>query len=329
MLTAMHLKTESDVDVLVRHAKLLAVASAWHALGLFDELARREAPVDLADLPGDARALAITAPILASAGLLDGNGVRWALSSSARQMHARGELPTGRNLTALEDLSRMADVLRQGGPVKDGEGRPKVTSGGVLPQDREATRAFLDMLHRRSAAPAEDVARWLAPRLVPSARVLDVGGGHGRYGEALTARGFAVTLFDMPIVIELARARHGESLAYRGGDFLRDDFGGPYDAALLSNIVHGESNADNADMTRRLFAALAPGGTVVFKDMFIDEQGNGPEHAVHFGATMLYYTASGRSYTVRDVAAWCGAAGFEPPECVSVDGFSLVFARKP
>ncbi len=325
----MQVKTESDIDLLFRHAKLLAVASAWHALGLWDELARRDGPVDLAALPGDTRALAITAPVLAHAGLLDGNGTTWALSAVARQMHARGELPTARNLGFFEDLARMADVLRDGGPVRDAEGRPKVTSGGVVPHDREATRAFLDMLHRRSAASADDVARWLAPRLAPSAHVLDVGGGHGRYSEALVNKGFRATLFDMPLVVELARERHGEAIAYRAGDFLRDDFGGPYDAALLSNIVHGESAADDADITRRLFAALAPGGTIVFKDMFIDEQGNGPDHAVYFGTTMLYYTAKGRSYTVREVAAWCGAAGFDAPECVSVDGFSLVFARKP
>ncbi|MBC7172831.1 MAG: methyltransferase domain-containing protein, partial [Polyangiaceae bacterium] len=181
----------------------------------------------------------------------------------------------------------------------------------------------------RSAESAEDVARWLAPRLAPSAHVLDVGGGHGRYSEALVHKGLRATLFDMPLVVELARERHGDALAYREGDYLRDDFGGPYDAALLSNIVHGESHADNADITRRLFAALAPGGTIVFKDMFIDEQGNGPDLAVSFGTTMLYYTANGRSYTLGDVAAWCRAAGFEAPECVSVDGFSLVLAKKP
>lgn len=325
----MHVKTESDLDLLVRHSKLLAVASAWHALGLWDELAGRDGPVELADLPGDARALAITAPILGNAGLLDGNGTTWALSAAAREMHARGELPTARNLVMFEDLARMPDVLRGGGPVRDAAGRPKLTSGGVEPHDRDATRAFLAMLHRRSAASAEDVARWLSPRLSAGAHVLDVGGGHGRYSEVLVKRGFRATLFDMPLVVELARERHGATIEYREGDFLRDGFGGPYDAALLSNIVHGESADDNADLTARLFEALAPGGTVVFKDMFIDEQGCGPDHAVAFGATMLYYTAKGRSYTVREVAAWCRAAGFEEPEWVSVDGFSLVFARKP
>jgi 3-hydroxy-5-methyl-1-naphthoate 3-O-methyltransferase len=325
----MRIRTEADVDDLVRAAKLLAVASAWAELGLWDELARRGEPVDLGELVGDLRALEITAPVLGHAGLLDGGGRVWALSRVAREMHARGELPTGRNLGFLDDLGRMADVVRDGGPVRGPDGAPRVTSGGVRPDDLEATRAFLAMLYRRSGSSAEAVADWLAPRLGHAAHVLDVGGGHGRYGEALVGRGHRVTVFDLPVVIELARERHGDALAYLAGDFHRDDFGGPYDAALLSNVVHGEAPDANADMARRLFAALAPGGWVVYKDMFIDELGREPDHAVFFGTTMLYYTAAGRSYTLRDVAAWCREAGFEAPEVAAVDTFSLVFARKP
>lgn len=325
----MKIHTESDFDLLLRNVKLLSVAAAWTELGLWEELARRDGPVDLAELPGDPRALSITAAVLAHAGLLDGAGDTWRLSPVARELQARGQMPTGRNFDVLQDLSKMAEVLREGGPVRGPDGKSKATSGGVKPEDVEATRRFLDMLYRRSETSAESAAEWIVPRLPPGARVLDVGGGHGRYSEAFARRGCRATLFDFPHVTDYARERYGDRLAYRPGSFHVDDFGGPYECAFLSNIVHGESGAANAALTKRLFAALAPGGFIVFKDMFIDEQGRDPEQAVFFGTTMLFYTEGGRTYTLRDVSAWCREAGFEEPDAVAVETFNLVFARKP
>lgn len=308
---------------------LLAVTAAWTELGLWDELIKRDGPVDLADLPGDTRALEITAPMLAHVGLLDGSGRHWKIAPRAREMHERGELPGKKSTGWLGDLSRMSDVLARGGPVADADGKPNVTSGGVRPDDLEATREFLDMLHRRSGPAVGVVADWLVPRLPDGAHVIDVGGGHGRYAEAMVARGCRVTLFDMPVVIDLARERYGDTLDYRPGDFHEDSFGGPYDAAFLSNIVHGESPEADAELLRRLSACLRPGGWVLLKDVFIDEQGRDPEHAVFFGGNMLYYTAQGRTYTLRDVAGWCEGAGLERPEAIGVDTYCLVFARKP
>ena len=325
----MRINNEMDFDQLARGASLLTVASAWTDLGIWNILAEREAPIAVSELPGDSRALSIAATVLAHAGLLDGDGTQWRMSATAREMHARQQLPTERNLRWMDDLSRMSDVLRDGGPVKGADGTSKVSSGGVRPDDLEATRRFMDMLYRRSDAAADQLAQWLMPRLPAGGHVLDVGGGHGRYSRTLADRGYRATVFDMDIVVSLAKERHGDKLNYRVGNFHEDSFGGPYDAALLSNIVHGESDADNADMTRRLWAALSPGGWLVVKDMFIDEQVRGPEHAAFFGLTMLYYTAQGRSYTLRDVSRWCEAAGFAAQEAIGVGTQTLVFARKP
>jgi SAM-dependent methyltransferase len=325
----MRIQTEADFDALVRSAKLLAVASAWSELGLWDRLARHSGPVDLAELPGNTRALSITAAVLAHAGLLEGGGDRWMMSRTARDLHARRALPVGRNFGWLEDLHHMPDVLRDGGPVLGPDGKSRVTSGGVRPDDTGATRDFLDMLYRRSHESAETAAGWIAGRLPPDARVLDLGGGHGRYAEAFTARGMKVTLFDFPLVVDLARERHGDRIAYRAGDFHKDQFGGPYDGVFLSNVLHGEPPEANAALIARVHRALAPGGWAILKDMFIDEQGRNPENAVFFGVTMLFYTQGGRSYGFSDVNAWCEAAGFGRPDAVSIDTFSLIFAQKP
>jgi SAM-dependent methyltransferase len=325
----MKIRNESDFDALIWGTKLLAVAAAWTELGLWNELARRPGPVDLTDLPGDARALEITARVLAHAGLLDGSGRRYAMSDVARELHEKGQLPTRMNFDILGDLSRMADVLRDGGPVRGADGKPKLTSGGVSPGNPDASRRFLDMLYRRSETAARTTAKWLAPRLSEGAHIIDVGGGHGRYAEELRALGLRVTLFDLPMVVELARERHADRLDYRAGDFQADDLGGPYDAALLSNIVHSESFEQNQELLRRVHAALRPGGIIVIKDMLVDDFGRYPEHAVFFGTTMLYYTAQGSTYTLSDIGNWCGAAGFEALTSVSVSDHVLAFAKKP
>lgn len=325
----MRVRTVADFDAFARGAMLLAVAAAWSELGVWDELVAREEPVDLAELPGDTRSLSITAPMLAHVGLLDGSGRHWTISRHARDLHERGELPARRDLSLFEDLARMPQVLADGGPVVGTDGKPKITSGGVHPDDLQATRDFMDLLYRRSGPAVGAVADWLVRRLPAGGHVIDVGGGHGRYAEALADRGCAVTVFDLPMVVDLARQRYGDKLDYRPGDFHEGPFGGPYDAAFLSNIVHCESPDANADLLRRLAACLRPGGWILLKDVFIDEQGRDPEHAVFFGGRMLLYTADGRSYTFRDVARWCDGAGLDPPETIAVDTYCLVFARKP
>src|SRR5690606_9520379 len=109
----------------------------------------------------------------------------------------------------------------------------------------------------------------------------------------LVELGHRATLFDKAVCVDFARELHGEALEYRVGDFFRDDLGGPYDAALLSNIVHGFSLDENRSLITRLAKALKPGGYLVMKDMFIDDLGADPENAVTFGMTMLLYTQGG------------------------------------
>ncbi len=45
--------------------------------------------------------------------------------------------------------------------------------------------------------------------------------------------------------------------------------------------------------------------------------------------TMLNYTQGGKSYALRDAARWCERAGLIDFEAMSVDTFTLAFARRP
>jgi len=326
-----HLRTEQDLDGL-RHATYqYAVICGWSDGGLFDALRDGKAR-SAAELPGEERAIATTAPVLGNLGVLlrqeiDGV-VSWRLSPSGRRLVRAGVLPVPRALAGLGNLSRLDAVLADGGPVPDETGQRKATSGGVRADDPEQNRLFMDSLWRRSAVGASETAHAIADRHPPG-HALDLGGGHGRYGAELLGKGWTVTLFDRAGIVDIARERYEDQLSYLRGDFLEGDLGGPYQAILLSNIVHGLSDAELDSLLPRLRAAMSAGGLLVLKDMFFDDTGVGPRIPAIFGVTMLMHTEGGRSYGVAELRPRLAAAGFEQADHLYLpdQSFSLVIAR--
>jgi 2-polyprenyl-3-methyl-5-hydroxy-6-metoxy-1,4-benzoquinol methylase len=322
----MKLETERDGLGWLEAAKALAVVSAWSGLGLFEEL--RAGARLRSELPADPRALAVTIPVLAHVGLLATDGDRVGLTPTAERLLEQQAMPSDRNLVTLRDLGRTLDVLRAGGPVLDDEGRSKATRGGTT-EDVAQTERFMDMLYRVSEEPARSTFAWLAPGLPPSAAVLDVGGGHGRYARVFADAGHTATVFDLPHVVRLARKRHGEALRFLEGDFHRvDSFGGPYDLILICNVVHGEEASANASLVARAARSLRAGGRLAIRDMFLDEQGRDPQSAVFFGVTMLLYTEHGTSPTVRQAREWLGQAGLVDVRLVVLETHQMVVGRK-
>ncbi len=318
------IQSEDDIDEFVRSAKALAVITAWNELGLFNKLAGGPKGID--ELPADRRALEVTIPVLKHLGLLFEVGDRIALSTTAARLLENRQMPTSRSLDILRGLADMGQVVRRGGPLSEDD----TTDGGVVQEPEQAAR-FLDMLYRSSVDSAEHVYGALSPLISGKARLLDVGGGHGRYGRRFVDAGHAATLFDFPHVIEYARGRHGDALSYITGNFRDEaaDFGGPYDLVFLSNIVHGEPDHENRSLIGRLASTLAPGGRLVIKDMFLDEHRQDPENAVFFGLTMLYYTRGGQSPGVVQARGWLEAAGLVDPVLSTFGRFQLLYARKP
>lgn len=321
------IRTEDDLYDLSRAATALAAVAGWAKLGLFHVLADGT-PRKLDEIPADPRALRVTVPILAHLGLLSRDGDTIAFTATAKRLYENGALHLYGTLDTLDDLSRIDEVIAKGGPARTRDGQSKATEGGVREEDVPRARAFMELLYRRSETSARETARAIAKRLPTGAHVLDVGGGHGRYAHELVELGLRATLFDKPVCVDFAHEKHGKTLGYIKGDFFRDELGGPYDGALLSNIVHGFSIEENERIVERLAKVVKPGGYLVFKDMFLDDLGAHPENAVTFGMTMLLYTNGGQSYAVAEMDALCRKHGFSPIEIASFDDYALLFARK-
>ncbi len=322
--------TETDLDRLRRASQAYATVAAWGHTGLFKALADGRAR-SADELPGDSRALTIAATVLGHLGLLirqedEAGETRWSLSTSGRTLHENGALSFPRS-SGIPELGRLPGVLESGGPVPDASGRSLNTSIGVRADDREGSHQFMDMLHRRSDHAATESARLIAGRL-EAGHVLDLGGGHGRYAHELIQQGFTATLFDQPVCVEYAEERYRDSMGFLGGDFHTDDLGGPYDAVLGSNIVHGLGEPAIRALQDRLREVIRPGGLLVWKDMFLDDTGVGPTDAAIFGLSMLLYTQEGRSYSVGEMSRWLKASGFPTVEHIRVPNlhFSLLIA---
>lgn len=102
----------------------------------------------------------------------------------------------------------------------------------------------------------------------PPARILDVGGGPGRYAAALAAQGYQVTLID-PVEKHIEQARRVSDemaegfVAQRGDARKLDAPDGSVDAVLLLGPLYHLNHEDRALSLSEAMRVLRPGGVLV------------------------------------------------------------------
>lgn len=207
----------------------------------------------------------------------------------------------------------MEEAMKTGGPP-DGPRRERTTA---------ELRSFIlgmDDIGRGSAqqlAKAVDFSKY--------SHLLDLGGGPATYSMILvsTYPRLRATLFDRPEVIEIAREQvAGANLTGRidfiPGDFMGDPLGAGYDVILVSNIIHSYGPDENRALVRKCAEALSPGGVLVVKDFFPDDERSGPPFALLFALHMFLHTEQGGTYTLSEVASWTREVGLEDGELIPV-----------
>lgn len=183
---------------------------------------------------------------------------------------------------------------------------------------RETNRNFILAMQQLNPGRADELAAHLD--LSGKKRLCDVGPGPGHYSLALARKypGMEFTLVDDPDSLAVARefvARSPRSVrsrfTYVPGDVVaekRPDWGGPFDAILLSNVIHIFGAAENRAVVRKLARMLSPGGVLIVRDFAINDAHTAPPAGALFAVNMLANTRAGQCYSANEVKAWMKAA---------------------
>ena len=247
--------------------------------------------------------------------LLDKQGETYGNSSAASTHLVRQAPQYIGHLLLLHDAEwenwgRLEQAIRTGTRAVDRH---------VFETDPELGGNVLAVLHRIGQQSGPDLAKRL--QLSGAVRMLDLGGGAGtnaiafcRVYPELTA-----TVFDLPATLRLTERTVKEAglegrIALQPGNFNQDPLGGPYDVALMSDILHYQDYATNAALVRKVFTHLAPGGRLVIKDRFLDVAGTGPAWTTAFAVHILVNTQQGGCFRTSEAMQWMQEAGFATVE---------------
>ncbi len=243
-------------------------------LGLLDLLA--EGPLETGviarhcDLSPDSALRLLRAA--ASLGLVEPFGAAWVLGSNGAALRGNGGIAemVAHHHLLYADLADPAALLRRGG------------GGGALAGfwryaehpgdgDTAAVSAYSRLMAASQPLVAAQILR--SYRFAQHRRMLDVGGGEGRFVESVGnhVSGIDLAVFDLPAVgvraqARLAAAGLGARTTIHGGNFLLDPLPAGHDLITLVRVLHDHDDAPALALLRAIHAALPPGGTLLIAD---------------------------------------------------------------
>ncbi len=148
-------------------------------------------------------------------------------------------------------------------------------------------------------------------------RVLDIAAGHGLFGITIAKQnpGAKIVAVDWAPVLEVARAnaaKAGVESRYEllPGSAFDVEYGGPFDAALLTNFLHHFDRPTCVGLLRKVQTALRPGGVCATLEFVPNEDRVSPPLPAAFALTMLAGTRGGDAYTFSELKSMYEEAGF-------------------
>jgi hypothetical protein len=189
-----------------------------------------------------------------------------------------------------------------------------------------------------SYAGAQDLAAHFAwAKREGTASVLDLGAGSGVWGiaQAQSAPNVTVSAVDWPGVIDVTRAIVGkfgltDRFTFVTGDLQDADFGSGHAAATVGHILHSEGEERSRKLLKRIFDALASGGTIAIQEFLVNAERTGPVNGLIFAVNMLVNTDVGGTYSFEEIASWLADVGFADARLLEARGPSpLILATKP
>jgi 2-polyprenyl-3-methyl-5-hydroxy-6-metoxy-1,4-benzoquinol methylase len=213
------------------------------------------------------------------------------------------------NQAMREPYQQLAEIVRAGRTVLPGE--------GTVEPDNPVWVQF-----------AETMAPMMAPMVGPLGavvleghtgpmRVLDIAAGHGLFGIEVAKQNpqAHVTGLDWAPVLRVAldnakKAGVQDRYNMLPGNAFEVDFGGPYDAVLLTNFLHHFDIPTCVSLLKKVRAAMQPGGRAATLEFVPNEDRVSPPMPAAFALTMLASTVSGDAYTLSELSSMYKDAGF-------------------
>jgi 2-polyprenyl-3-methyl-5-hydroxy-6-metoxy-1,4-benzoquinol methylase len=176
---------------------------------------------------------------------------------------------------------------------------------------------------------AESMAPMMAPMTGPLGalvldghdgpmRVLDIAAGHGLFGIEIAKQNKQahVTGLDWAPVLRVAlknaeKAGVHDRYNMLPGSAFDVDFGGPYDAVLLTNFLHHFDKSTCVGLLKKVRAALKPGGRAATLEFVPNEDRVSPPMPAAFSMMMLAATPAGDAYTFSELNTMYSDAGFK------------------
>ena len=320
-------------------AQATAVISAGVELGVFAALAKGPASADdVAErIHCPPRSTRILLNAMTALGLVAKSGPSYRLSPMAeatlvpdRPGYAGGMTAVSASPMMWQALGRLKEAVQRGGSILDDHGEtPRHPFWEVFAENTAGFSAMSAMAVEKS------VHDFVASK--PKVRVLDVAAGSGMYGFTMAKNpNVELTSLDWPNVLVHTKKRaealgvDAKRVHYLEGDLFQVDFGGPYDVVVLSQIYHHFDDATCTRLTRKVAAALAPGGKAVVHDFLSDDDVRNPAAAM-FSITMLVWTQHGEAYAAKDYERWFVEAGMTAPKMAPFEGApsSVLVSDKP
>jgi SAM-dependent methyltransferase len=208
-----------------------------------------------------------------------------------------------------ESYAHLADVVRSGRTILPG-------NGSVEPEHPVWVEFAEKMAPMMGPMAAPLGAVVLEGRSDPM-RVLDIAAGHGLFGIEIAKQNpqAKVTGLDWAPVLRVAlenarKAGVQDRYDMLPGSAFEVDFGGPYDAVLLTNFLHHFDQPTCVGLLKKVRAALKPGGRAATLEFVPNEDRVSPPMPAAFSLIMLATTAAGDAYTLSELTAMYQEAGF-------------------
>jgi len=256
---------------------------------------------------------------LAGVGVLDQDGHTFALAKRARKWldpASANYIGTWieHSATYWEWYGDLERIVREGGSFEIHR-EPA--------EEQEYWRIYITGQYELARLSAAEVAKAMRFGEHPTA-LLDVAGGHGWFSAELCKRHATLqaTVLDLPGSARvgreiIARAGMSERVTHREGDMFEADLGGPYDGALLFDIVHHLSGEQIVTLLRRVRAVLRAGASVAILDMFRSDARRQRASAAALG--LLFHLTSGADlHSPAELAGYLKEAGFGAPRRVKI-----------